>query len=98
MRLIVPSFSERMKKAQSEFMRKIRAAEEKSDAVVGEAMKVEMNEMVSIFVDANHLRRSVISEIVGSLDLYQCALFLEGLTLFLAGFREPALVRKFKRN
>ncbi|CAN0908584.1 Protein INAPERTURATE POLLEN1 [Linum grandiflorum] len=98
LRLIVPSFSERMKKAQSEFMRKIGAAEEKSEAVVREAMKAEMDEMVSIFVDANRLRRSVISEIVGSLDLYQGALFLEGLTLFLVGFREPALVRKFKRH
>ncbi|CAN1748080.1 Protein INAPERTURATE POLLEN1 [Linum perenne] len=98
LRLIVPSFSERMKKAQSEFMSKVGVAEEKSAAVVAEAMKAEMDEMVSVFVDANRVRRSVISEIVGALDLYQAALFLEGLGQFLVGFREPGLVRKFKRH
>ncbi|CAI0413722.1 unnamed protein product [Linum tenue] len=97
LRLIVPSFSERMKKAQAGFMKKV-GEQWIGTATVAEAMKIEMDEMVSVFLDANRARRSVISEIVGTLNLYQGALFLEGLAQFLVGFKDPGLVRKFKRH
>ena len=50
------------------------AFEGKSDegfkGVIGEAMKEEMDDMVSVFVDANRLRNSVIAEIVGALSVH----------------------------
>uniref|UniRef100_A0A1J3I2G0 DOG1 domain-containing protein n=1 Tax=Noccaea caerulescens TaxID=107243 RepID=A0A1J3I2G0_NOCCA len=56
-------------------------------ASVDEAAKVEMEELVSIFVDANRLRKSVIMDIVGATSEHQAALFLEGLCQFLVGFK-----------
>ena len=38
--------------------------------VIGEAIKEEMDDMVSVFVDANRLRKSVIAEIVGALSVH----------------------------
>ncbi|XP_050228734.1 protein INAPERTURATE POLLEN1 [Mercurialis annua] len=102
LRLIVPSLMDRYKRAQAGFVARVAddwvgfgGKKEKFD--VGEAMKMETEELVSVFVDANRLRRSVISEIVGALNVYQGALFLEGLAQFLVGFKEPGLIREFEK-
>ena len=50
--------------------------------VIGEETKEEMDDMVSVFVDANRLRKSVIDEIVGTMFI-QAALFLKALPNFL---------------
>ncbi|KAJ4712818.1 protein INAPERTURATE POLLEN1 [Melia azedarach] len=106
LRLMVPALISRMKKLQAGFMGRVAenwvAIDRKNDGVlkeviIGEAMKEEMEEMVSVFVDANRLRKSVITEIVGVLSAYQAALFLEGLAQFLVGFRDPELLREFER-
>ncbi|KDO37199.1 hypothetical protein CISIN_1g046664mg [Citrus sinensis] len=55
LRLMVPALIGRIKTVQR---------------VIGEAIKEEMDDMVSVFVDANRLRKSVIAEIVGALSVH----------------------------
>ncbi|KAL9408815.1 hypothetical protein AB3S75_047241 [Citrus x aurantiifolia] len=77
------------------------AFEEQSDEgperVIGEAMKEEMDDMVSVFVVANRLRKSVIVKIVGSLSVHQAALFVEGLGQFLFALRDREILGEFNR-
>ncbi|KDO57783.1 hypothetical protein CISIN_1g036811mg, partial [Citrus sinensis] len=84
LRLMVPALIGRIKKVQSGFVGRI--AEDWSDeglkGVIGEEMKEEMDDIVSVFVGANRLRKSVIAEIVGTMFI-QAALFLEALPNFL---------------
>ncbi|KAG6791848.1 hypothetical protein POTOM_000982 [Populus tomentosa] len=91
LRLMVPALLDRVKKAQSGFAGKIAeewvSCERKEKMDVSEAMKAEMEESVTVFLHANRLRRSVISDIVAALNVYQGALFLEGLAQFLVGFQ-----------
>uniref|UniRef100_A0A2P2N063 DOG1 domain-containing protein n=1 Tax=Rhizophora mucronata TaxID=61149 RepID=A0A2P2N063_RHIMU len=99
---MVPSFMDRMKRTQAKFVGRVvedwvNRGGNKEIIDVGEAMKVEMEELVGVFVDANRLRSSIISDIVGALDAYQGALFLEGLAQFLVGFQDPHLLRKFEK-
>ncbi|XP_010539222.1 PREDICTED: protein INAPERTURATE POLLEN1 [Tarenaya hassleriana] len=65
-------------------------------AVVEEAAKEEMEEMASIFVDANRLRKSIIMDIVGASSDHQAALYLEGLSQFLVGFKDQSLLHEFE--
>ncbi|KAJ6946498.1 hypothetical protein NC651_001281 [Populus alba x Populus x berolinensis] len=91
LRLMVPALLDRVKKAQSGFAGKIAEewvnCERKEKMDVSEAMKAEMEELVTVFLHANRLRRSVISDIVAALNVYHGALFLEGLAQFLVGFQ-----------
>ncbi|XP_065857962.1 protein INAPERTURATE POLLEN1 [Euphorbia lathyris] len=93
LRLMVPALIDRMKRAQEGFV--ARVAEEwvncggkKEKVEIVEAITAEMEELVSVFLSANRLRRNIISEIIGALSLYQGALFLEALAQFLVGFRD----------
>ncbi|KAJ9173424.1 hypothetical protein P3X46_016560 [Hevea brasiliensis] len=102
LRLMVPDLVDRIKRAQAGFVRRV--AEDwviyqgnKEKIEVDGAMKVEMEELASVFKDANRLRRSIISEIVGALSTYQGALFLEALAKFLIGFKDPTFLREFER-
>ena len=101
LRLMVPALLDRVKKAQSGFAGKIAEkwvnCERKEKMDVSEAMKAEMEELVTVFLHANRLRRSVISDIVAALNVYQGALFLEGLAQFLVGFQDKNLLREFER-
>ncbi|XVE65034.1 hypothetical protein DITRI_Ditri07aG0149500 [Diplodiscus trichospermus] len=100
LRLMVPALVSRVKKVQGAFVarvaEKLTACEGKKKALE-EAVKVEMEEMLGVFVDANRLRRSVIIEIVNATDVYQGALFLEGLAQFLVGFKDPVLLGELER-
>ncbi|KAI9173930.1 hypothetical protein LWI28_009060 [Acer negundo] len=107
LRLMVPALTDRIKKVQGCFVGRIaedwvgfccEGKREGVKAVIEEAMKEEREEMVTVFVDANRLRKSVITEIVGVLTHYQAALFLQGLAQFLVGFRDPDLIAEFKRT
>ncbi|KAH9801383.1 protein INAPERTURATE POLLEN1 [Citrus sinensis] len=71
LRLMVPALIGRIKKS-----------DEGLKGVIGEEMKEEMDDIVSVFVGANRLRKSVIAEIVGTMFI-QAALFLEALPNFL---------------
>lgn len=105
LRLMVPSLVTRAKTAQEGFVKGIaenwgRCEDGKKETmkeVVGDAMEGQMDELVSVFLDANRLRRSVLGEIMGAIDVYQRALFLEGLAQFLVGFSDPQLLAEFKR-
>src|SRR5262249_21327511 len=103
LRLIVPALLDRSRKAQMDFVKSVAGAwpdnEGKKERMVGvgEAVKMGMEEIVVVFADANRLRRSVITEIVGALDVFQGALFLEGLAQFLVGFRDPDLLTEFDK-
>lgn len=105
LRLMVPALATRARNAQVVLVESIAenwarcdgGKKEAVKAVVGEAMDAQMDEMVSVFVDANRLRRSVLTEIIGATNVYQAALFLEGLAQFLVGFRDPELLGEFER-
>ncbi|XP_010445206.1 PREDICTED: protein INAPERTURATE POLLEN1 [Camelina sativa] len=112
MRLMVPGLMDRMRKAQRGFVarvsenwvlsyqvgkkKKLAATVATASVAVDDAAKGEMEELVSIFVDANRLRKSVIMDIVGATSEHQAALFLEGLCQFLAGFKDQVLLQDFE--
>lgn len=92
LRLMVPALMNRARKAQAGFVQKVGSGE-----VTAAAAAAEMEEeMVGIVMDANRLRKDVISEIVSVTSVYQAALFLEGLAQFLVGFRDGKLLQEFK--
>lgn len=100
----MPALMARVRDAQAGFVERVArnwgpydgGKKEAAKAVMAEAMEAEMEEMVSVFVDANRLRRSVLTEIIGASSVYQAALFLEGLAQFLVGFRNPELLAQFE--
>ncbi|KAK9079605.1 hypothetical protein SSX86_001278 [Deinandra increscens subsp. villosa] len=93
LRLMVPALMNRVRKAQSGFVTKVGSGE-----VAAAVAAAEMEEeMVGIVMDANRLRKDVISEIVSVTSVYQGALFLEGLAQFLVGIREERLLQEFKK-
>lgn len=100
LRLIVPALAARGRHAQAVFVAKVGEGWEKNEGdkgPVAEAVEAQMEEMVSVFVDANRIRRSVLSEIISVTTVYQAAFFLEGLAQFLVGFRDQKLLSEFKR-
>ncbi|KAI9119517.1 hypothetical protein K1719_009393 [Acacia pycnantha] len=98
-RVMVPMLTMRMRNAESMLVDRVvdgwyptrgrKGAEAK--VAMGSIMTEHMEELVSIFLDANRLRRSVIGDIVGKTSVYQAALFLEALAQFVIGFRDQEL-------
>ncbi|XVF13328.1 hypothetical protein REPUB_Repub08aG0199300 [Reevesia pubescens] len=101
LRPMVPELVCGVKKAQAAFVRRVAkkwdACDQGKKKAIKEAMKVEMEEMLNVFVGANRLRRTVIIEIVNATDVYQGALFLEGLAQFLVRSKDPVLLGEFQR-
>ncbi|XP_009596809.1 protein INAPERTURATE POLLEN1 [Nicotiana tomentosiformis] len=104
LRLMVPALVARARDAQAAFVEKVagewgrfEGKKEEMKGVVVEAAAAEMEELVGVFVDANRLRRSVLSDILSVTDVYQAAVFLEGLAQFLVGLRNRELVRQFEK-
>ncbi|KAM3322033.1 protein INAPERTURATE POLLEN1 [Capsicum chacoense] len=102
LRLMVPALSARARDAQAAFVEKLaiewgkcEGRKEEMKGVVAESAAVEMEELVGVFVDANRLRRSVISDILSVTDVNQAAVFLEALAQFLVGFRNRELLSQF---
>ncbi|XP_022004852.1 protein INAPERTURATE POLLEN1 [Helianthus annuus] len=93
LRLMVPALMDRVRKAQAGFVAKVGSGE--ATAAVAAAEMEE--EMVGIVMDANRLRKDVISEIVSVSSVYQGALFLEGLAQFLVGIRDEKMLLEFKK-
>ena len=99
LRVIVPTLTERMRCAEAAFVDRVvgdwfRCRDSKGAAkvAVGADVKAHMEEVVSVFLYANRLRRSVLVDIVSATTVYQAALFLEALAQFLIGFRDHELV------
>lgn len=106
-RLMVPDLTSRIRASQhrfAEWLAKrpdwheddpgIRVGEAKE--AVGRAAEAEMKELVSVFVDANRLRRSVLAEIVSATEVYQAAGFFKALAQFLVGLRDKRVLEKLE--
>ncbi|KAJ9147749.1 hypothetical protein P3X46_029874 [Hevea brasiliensis] len=61
LRLMVPALVDRIRRAQLGLVRSVAADWMNYRGKISEAMKLEMEELASVFMDANRLRRSVIS-------------------------------------
>lgn len=100
LRLMVPSIVARARDAQGALVDKLAVGWSngggnlKVDDVVGEVV----DELTCVFLDANRLRRSVLADIMGSLNVYQAALYLERLAKFYVGFRDSKLLSQFKKS
>lgn len=95
LRLMVPALVARARHAQAAFVDRVGrewasygGQSEEAKPAVEESVAAEMEELVDVFVDANRLRRSVLSDILNATDVYQAALFLESLAQFLVGFKD----------
>lgn len=101
LRLMVPALVARAREAQAGFVERVaegwaQRSREVEKGVVEKALTGQMDEMVGVLLDANRLRRSVLTEIIGATSVYQAALFLEGLAQFLVGFRDRDLLSQFQ--
>ncbi|KAG4946629.1 hypothetical protein JHK87_042636 [Glycine soja] len=104
LRVIVPALSDRLKHAEDAFVGRVmgnwfrcrdhhhKGSGASSKVAVGADVKAHMEELVSVFLYANRLRRNVLVDILSATTVYQAALFLEGLAQFLIGFRDHELV------
>ncbi|XP_027338369.1 protein INAPERTURATE POLLEN1 [Abrus precatorius] len=99
LRVIVPTLTDRLKRAEDAFMDRIvgdwfpcRDRKGAAHAAVSANLKGHLDELVNVFLYANRLRRNVLSDIISATSVYQAALFFEGLAQFLIGFREAELV------
>lgn len=104
LRLVVPSLVARARNAQAQFVerlgfewRKCEGRKEEMEEAIGEAMRTEMEELVNVFLDANRLRKSALADILNATNVYQAALFFEGLAQFLIGFHDQKLLREFEK-
>ncbi|PIA50142.1 hypothetical protein AQUCO_01300700v1 [Aquilegia coerulea] len=103
LRLMVPTFVTRARKAQGGFINKVAVdwvrceGKQEASKVIGGAVVANMEELVSVFLDANRLRRSILTEIMGATDVYQAALYLEGLANFFVGFKDCELLKEFEQ-
>ncbi|KAF6152426.1 hypothetical protein GIB67_038049 [Kingdonia uniflora] len=103
LRLMVPSLVARSRKSQSGFVDRVAVDWVRCDGRqevsknVGEAVMVQMEELIGVFLDANRLRRSVLAEIMGATDVYLAALYLEALSEFYVGFRDAEFLREFEQ-
>ncbi|KAJ4953443.1 hypothetical protein NE237_030275 [Protea cynaroides] len=101
-RLMVPAIVARSRDAQSGFIDRVAVdwvrcggRKEATKAIEG-AAKAQMEDLASVFVDANRLRMSTLTEIMNAINVFQLALFLERLAQFLVGFWDTELLRDFK--
>nr|SMG03374.1 protein Inaperturate Pollen1 [Eschscholzia californica] len=103
LRSMVPTLVTRYRKSHSKFLDKCGLnwinCESKQEILktVEKDLMVEIEELVGVFLDANRLRRSVLTEIIGATDIYQAALYLEGLAQFFVGFSDGELLHEFEQ-
>ncbi|KAL5728219.1 hypothetical protein ACHQM5_001331 [Ranunculus cassubicifolius] len=103
LRLMVPTLVARARKAQSGFITRVAVdwvgcqGKEEASKVIGGAVVANMEELTSVFLDANRLRRNILTEIMGATDVYQAALYLQCLAKFFVGFRDNELVKEFEQ-
>ncbi|MCL7046143.1 hypothetical protein MKW94_017170 [Papaver nudicaule] len=102
-RLILPGIMNRYRASQSGFIEKVgydwihsSGKSEILKAVSGDVM-AQMEELVSVFLDANRLRRSILTEIISATDVYQSALYLQALAEFFTGFSDHEFIKEFEQ-
>ncbi|KAL5211710.1 hypothetical protein ABZP36_022557 [Zizania latifolia] len=86
-RAAVPAVSDRLRRAQEAFI-----FAEVSGAADVEAF---LEELKGVALEANRLRRGVLSELVAAAGGYQAALFLEALSRFVLSMHDPEVLRRF---
>lgn len=100
LRLMVPSIVARSRDAQAALVDQLavgwRVMAENFE--VDEALGDLVDKMTCVFLDANRLRRSVLADIMGALNVYQAAAFLEGLAQFYVGFWDPKLLAQLNNS
>ncbi|KAI3981376.1 hypothetical protein MKX01_001821 [Papaver californicum] len=103
LRLILPGIMYRYRILQSGFIDKVgydwihsTGKNEILKAISGDVC-AQMDELVSVFLDANRLRRSILMEIISATDVYQSALYLQGLAQFFLGFSDNELMKEFEQ-
>ncbi|KAG8071731.1 hypothetical protein GUJ93_ZPchr0006g42763 [Zizania palustris] len=86
-RAAVPAVSDRLRRAQEAFI----------SAEVSGAPDVEafLEVLEGVALEANRLRRGVLSELVAAAGGYQAALFLEALSRFVLSMHDPEVLRRF---
>ncbi|XP_057855389.1 protein INAPERTURATE POLLEN 1 homolog [Cryptomeria japonica] len=62
-----------------------------------DALQEHLTELSCIFLDANRLRRNVVSHILSASDVSQAAHFLQGIAQLYISFRDPHLAESLKR-
>jgi hypothetical protein len=86
-RASVPAVSDRLRRAQEAFV---------SAEVAGRAdMEEFLEELKAVALEANRLRRGVLSELVAAAGGYQAALFLQALSRFVLCMHDPEVLRRF---
>ncbi|XP_074262932.1 protein INAPERTURATE POLLEN1 [Silene latifolia] len=93
LRLMVPAIAKRAREAQAKVVRKMAVGVD-----VGEVVGDVLEELTCVFLDANRLRRSVVCDIVGVLNVNQAAFFLHGLAQFYVGFWDSKLADHFNKS
>ncbi|XP_043690863.1 protein INAPERTURATE POLLEN1-like [Telopea speciosissima] len=103
LKLMIPAIVTHARNAQSGFIDRVAmdwvrygGRKEATKAIRG-ATKAQMDDLASVFVDANRLRRSMLTEIVNAINVFQAALYLERLAQFIVGFRDSELLCHFKQ-
>ncbi|KAF8379261.1 hypothetical protein HHK36_028694 [Tetracentron sinense] len=103
LRLMVPALVARSRAAQAGFIDRVavdwvrcQGRKEATKDFCG-AVMAQMEELMIVFMDANRLRRSILTEIMGATDVYQAALYLQAFAQFLVGFRDAELLSEFER-
>nr|DAD31217.1 TPA_asm: hypothetical protein HUJ06_010068 [Nelumbo nucifera] len=103
LRLMVPALVDRARNAQAAFIERVavdwenfEGRKEVAKSIIAKAAMAQIEELVTIFLDANRLRRSILMEIMGATDVYQAALYLERLAEFFVGFLDTGLLLDFE--
>ncbi|EES05773.1 hypothetical protein BDA96_04G312900 [Sorghum bicolor] len=86
-RAAVPAVSDRLRRAQEAFV-----AAEATGAADVEAF---LEELMGVALQANRLRRGVLSDLVAAAGGYQAALYLEALSRFVLSMHDPEVLRRF---
>ncbi|CAH9114158.1 unnamed protein product [Cuscuta europaea] len=96
LRLMVPALAARLRHAQAAFVERV-GREWCEGGIIEECVAAQLEEVVGVVVDANRLRRSVVSDILNVTDVYQAALFLESLGQFLVGLRDEKWLAQLEK-
>ncbi|KEH37658.1 putative transcription factor TGA like domain-containing protein [Medicago truncatula] len=103
---IVPTLNDRLTRAEGCFIKNVVGdwfsckdrGDNKGKVVLGNDVRVYIEEFVSVVLYANRLRRSVLVDIISAASVYQAALFLEALSMFLIGFKDHDLVHAVEHS
>ncbi|KAK3154828.1 hypothetical protein QOZ80_2BG0195570 [Eleusine coracana subsp. coracana] len=86
-RASVPAVADRLRRAQEAFV--------SAEVAGGADVEAFLEELKSVALVANRLRRDVLSELVAAAGGYQAALFLEALSRFVLSMHDPEVLRRF---